>query len=124
MSAFPDDLPDNCPLPGAQPCDCVVFRACAAAPPQESDFLTHAEMGRASTAKGDKACLRFGISVFPTKEACEHMLEVFPANGTFAATGMLEHVHGQIVDTPGRFPSHRTWWPYDGVNRMLPFAGV
>ena len=102
MSAFPDDLPANCPLPGAQPCDCVVFRACAAAPPQESDFLT----------------------VFPTKEACEHMLEVFPANGTFAATGMLEHVHGQIVDTPGRFPSHRTWWPYDGVNRMLPFAGV
>lgn len=115
-------MPENCPLPDAIPCDCVVYRACASPPPQEGDFVTHAELGLALNAKGGKACMRFGLSVFPTKQACEHMLEVFPQNGSYVAKGRLTHDHGQVADTPGRFPSHQTWWPHEGVDRASSFV--
>lgn len=122
MSTFPPEIPENCPLPVAVPCNCVVYRGCATAPPQEADFATHAELGLALTAKGEKACMRFGLSVFPTRQACEHMLELFPQNGTHVAKGALTHDHGMIANSPtGRFPSHRTWWPYEGIQRATTF---
>lgn len=123
MDEFPPDMPADCPLPGASPCDCTVYRGCATSPPQETDFETHAELGRALNAKGDNFCKRFGLSVFPTKEACEHMLELLPQNGTYVAVGTLFHGHGVILDTPSsKHPKHRTWWPYEGIKRSAPFV--
>lgn len=123
MTSFHSDMPTGCPLPSAAPCDCEVFRACESATPKASDFKNFYELGRFKNAKGDKACLRFGVSVFPTKQACEHMLEVFPANGTYVSTGTLGSAHGMIAHTPtGNFPVHQTWWPYDSVQRETLFV--
>lgn len=123
MTTFHAEMPANCPLPTAAPCDCVVYRGCASSALQESDFKTHAELGLAKTAKGDQACTRFGLSVFPSKAHCEHMLEVFPQNGNYVAEGKLATNHGQIADTPSkRFPAHKTWWPFEGVQRTSMFA--
>lgn len=123
MTSFPSDIPTGCPLPSAVPCDCAVFRACDSPPPKKSDFRTFHELGRARNARGDNACLRFGLSVFPTKQACEHMLEVFPANGNYVSTGTLAAVHGVIANTPtGNFPAHQTWWPYESVQRETLFV--
>lgn len=123
MTSFHPNIPASCPLPDAVPCECVVFRGCESSPPKDTDFKTFYELGRAKSAIGRGACLRFGVSVFPDKQACEHMLSVFPANGNYVAVGTLTPVHGMVADTPSnQFPLHRTWWPYEGVQRETLFA--
>lgn len=123
MTSFHPDIPVGCPLPSSTPCNCTVFRGCEKSPPHASDFKTFHELGRFKNATGDKACMRFGVSVFPTKQACEHMLELFPDNGSYVSSGALQPSHGRVADTPtGNFPLHQTWWPYEGLQRETLFV--
>jgi hypothetical protein len=123
MTTFSDEIPQNCPLPTSKPCSDVVYHACKNSPPLSDDFLTYKEMGLATNAKGDAACKRFGISVFPTKEACRHLIDLFPEHGPYIATATLETSHGVIALTPSRpHPLHHTWWPFEGIARESAFV--
>ncbi|MGV7208679.1 hypothetical protein ACLB1G_12575 [Oxalobacteraceae bacterium A2-2] len=114
-------MPKNCPPAYALPCHGTVFRACRNSPPQEYDFRTFAEQGRARGKSGLMLCMCFGLSVFGAKSDCLHMLSLFPSNGSYIAEGLLSAQHGVIANTPGRFSLHQTWWPFDGIVRSAAF---
>lgn len=123
MTSFSSNIPAGCPLPVATPCAGVVFHACKNSPPVADDFSTHDEKGLAPNARGDNACKRFGISVFPSKESCAHLIELFPEHGPYIATGTLDATHGVIAFTPSNnHPLHHTWWPFEGVKRESAFV--
>lgn len=122
---FPAGMPDGCPLPAATPCDGDFFLVSKTNPVQAADCLSQAERGRALNATGDKACMRHGVSVFPTFESCEHHREVFPALGDHVAVAKLHASHGVQADTPSRTaPAHKTWWPYAQLARHPLFSVV
>lgn len=40
------------------------------------------------------------------------------------AKGTLVAAHGKACLTKGMQPTHTTWWPYEGVDRIAPFVVV
>jgi hypothetical protein len=60
--------------------------------------------------------------VFLTLDDAVHQQEVFPALGDRVAMATLEPRHGKTKLTPGKQPTHTTWWPYVGVQRAERFA--
>ncbi|WP_124515860.1 hypothetical protein [Burkholderia ubonensis] len=122
MTNFSSKLPADCPLATAQPCDGEVYHACKTSTPDAGDFATYEEMGLRPNAKGDAACKRFGLSVFPKKSDCEHAMRLIPAIGTYAAKATLEAAHGEIADTHSTLPNHQTWWPFEDVDRASLFS--
>jgi len=123
MSSFPDDWPPGCPPADAQAAGGLVYRLVRTNPPTASDFLTHAELGKMPKAP---ACLRVGLSVFRTRDHAVHQAQLFPFLGNQIASGELCAEHGKTKLTPGKMPSHTTWWPYPGVGRaaLLPTVEV
>lgn len=101
------------------PADAAVFRITKANPPSQDDFKSHEELGK--TTNGPQ-CLRLGLSLFQNLNDAEHSLQLFPKLGSYVMQGQLGHKHGVIQVTPSnRFPTHTTWWPYEGINRLEPF---
>lgn len=123
MSKYPDNFPtSDCPLASATPCNGEVFHACQTGTPAASDFLTYEELGWRIGAKGDAACKRFGLSVFPKKSDCEHAMQLIPSIGVYVAAAVLTPAHGEIADTKSSLPNHQTWWPFDDVDRASLFS--
>ncbi len=121
--SFPAGWPPNCPPNDATDADVVVYRAVEANPPTASDFLSYQEKGKQISPR--KVCQAHGLSVHGSKEDAIHYRELFSWAPRLIAKGKLMPVHGKTKPTPsGNFPSHVTWWPYDGVNRCQPFAVV
>ena len=119
QSQFPSSWPKGCPPRNASPADNEVFRVTKTRPPTEHDFKSHDELGKAPSGP---RCLRLGLSLFERHHDAEHLLQLFPKLGNYILRAKLEPKHGVIEATPSnRFPTHITWWPYEGVNRIEPF---
>ncbi|MEX1362374.1 MAG: hypothetical protein AB1Z98_04565 [Nannocystaceae bacterium] len=117
MARLPDACPDrDCPPEGARPCNGMVFRLAKAAPPEADDFLTAAEQGKHRRAD---ACLRCGLSVFVSRDAAEHLRDLYPKLGTFIARAHLDEGRGKLEQT--NRPPHHTWWPNEEVPRHQGF---
>lgn len=121
MSVFPDDWPPDCPPPDAVPAIGVVYRLVKNNPAAVTDFRTHAELNKLPKAP---PCLRVGLSVFRTREDAVHQAALLPFLGDKVASGELRPEHGKTKLTPGKMPSHTTWWPYPIVDRVAPFMTV
>ena len=119
--SFPVDWPVDCPPESAEPASGVVFRLVRVNPPVDDDFLTHHESGKMVNAP---PCLRRGLSVFRCRVDAEHQHRAFPKLGAFIASGDLEGHHGLINVTPGKQPTHSTWWPFEDVDRAAAFSKV
>lgn len=119
---FPKDMPDGCPPADAADVQGVIFRVVGQCPPTGYDLQTHAELGKARSAVGEKACWRFGLSVFKRFEEAAHQRELFPALGSQISMATLNSTHGKVKAT-GK-PPHQTWWPYEGVERASLFSCV
>ena len=115
LMKFPDDWPQDCPPAGTPEADGVVFRIAKTDPPTAADVETHFEGGRMPKAP---ACLRCGLSVFDLRADAVHMSMLFSRIGAYVAEIELRPPHGKTELTPGRRPSHRTWWPHEGVDRL------
>lgn len=125
MIKYAENMPQGCPLPNAIDCSSRVYKICKSTPPSAKDFMTHAEKNIAKDAAGAAACMRHGLSVFPTFESCDHLKRFRPRLGKYIATAELRPEHGKIADTPnGENPRHQTWWPYVDVAREEIFAVV
>lgn len=120
-ASFPADWPGCCPPDDAMDAEGTVFRLAKRNPLQTSDVTTHLERGAAPNAD---PCLRAGLSVMRTKEDALHMARLFRRMWKFVARGTLDPTHGKLKLTERKVPSHATWWPYDGVDRLAPFTEV
>ncbi len=119
---YAKECPQDCPPVDAVDVQGEIFRIVRHCPPTHCDFQTHAETGKALTAGGKRACLRFGLSVFNRLDDAAHQRELFPALGQDIATAMLSAQHGKAQAT-GK-PPHQTWWPYESINRAALFSCV
>lgn len=119
---FSDDLPLNCPLVRAIPCNQTIYMIHQGSEISKNNFLTQAERGRAANATGEGACTRHGLSVFPSLASCKHQQSLFPRLGKNIISASLQHEHGVIADTPAtQNPKHMTWWPFKDVQRESCF---
>ena len=121
MKGFPEDWPAGCPSDDTPPADLTVYRIVKNNPPTAVDFLSHHETGRLPKAD---PCLRCGLSVFIIPDDAAHQRRLMPRLGRFIAMGILTAEYGKARPTPGQQPSHTTWWPFAGVDRVSPFTVV
>ena len=117
---FPSAWPQGCPPENAEAASGELFRVAKTNPPSAEDFKSHEELGKKSTGP---QCLRVGLSLFQTIDDAEHLTQLFPKLGRYVLRGQLQPHHGVTKLTPSnRYPTHTTWWPYEGVNRAEPFS--
>ena len=116
--AFPTDWPTGCPPADAEDANGEFYRIVKADPLRADDFLSYHEMG---IARGDPI-LRFGLSLFRLRSDAELASRTFRNLGKVIAQCELQEEHGKIKQT-GR-PTHTTWWPYLGVDRVSLFNVV
>jgi hypothetical protein len=123
MSPLPSHL-QNCPPKKDQKLPRKVFRLLIGEVPDDSDFLSFAEMERGTEPPSPvKACRWHGLSVFSDIEDAYQAVDLYP-DKQFIASAELSPQHGVAVETPGRYPSHMTWWPSDGIDRKIQFVCV
>jgi hypothetical protein len=123
MSPLPSHL-SNCPPHSDQKLPRKVFRLLVDDVPADSDFLSFAEMGKGSEpTNATKQCRWHGLSVFSDIDDAYQAIDLYP-DKSFIATAELLPEHGVAVETPGKYPSHMTWWPADGVIRKSRFVCV
>ena len=118
---FPEDWPAGCPSDDTSAANLTVFRLVKNSPAIPDDFLSHHETGRLPKAD---PCLRCGLSVFIIAEDAQHQRKLMPRLGKYIALGTLAAEHGKARLTPGQQPSHTTWWPFIGVDRVSLFAVI
>ncbi len=115
---FPNDWPAGCPPADSQLADGVVYRIVNNDPPQDEDFLSQFELGRAATAD---PCLRRSLSVFMKAGDAAHRRRLSPRLGRYIAEGTLDQTHGNTKHTGGNKSSHTEWWPCEGIDRKAGF---
>lgn len=120
-TVFPDGWPNDCPPQDAVDANCVVFRIVDRSPPIARDFVSHFESGKLPKAP---ECMRRGLSVFEELGDAMHQKRLLPKLGRFIAQGTLREKHGKTKLTPGKQPTHTTWWPYRDVDRPSLFSIV
>jgi len=123
MSSLPSHLQD-CPPVAEQALPRRVFRLLGNNTLEDSDFLSFAEMGRLpEPSQPVKACRWHGLSVFSNMEDAQQVIELY-GDKPFIAFADLLPEHGVAVETPGKYPSHMTWWPIEGLDRKSRFTCV
>src|SRR5438128_10777189 len=123
-SSFPAAWPVNCPPNDATDARGTVYRTVRTNPPTADDFRSFREEGK-HVRDPQKQCQACGISVLRTREDAVHHRDAFQWRGEFIAEGMLAPAHGKIKPTPAKkFPSHISWWCYDGVARHEIFVVI
>ena len=118
---FPDDWPDGCPGADVPEADGVLFRIVKNDPSKPHDLRSHHETGRLPRAD---PCLRCGLSVFGELGDAQNQRSLMPRLGRWIATGTLQSDHGKACLTPGSQPTHTTWWPCVGVDRVVLFSVI
>jgi hypothetical protein len=118
---FPNGWPEGCPPYEAVDASDDIFRIVGHEPPADCDFMTHFESGKLPNAP---PCLRCGLSVFRQIGDAIHQRRLLPRLGRLIAKGTLSAEHGKTKVTPGKQPTHTTWWPYERVNRASLFSVV
>lgn len=115
---FPTDWPPGCPPDDAEDANGEVYRLAKQMPLATMDFLSYHELG---IARGD-AILRCGLSVFRLRADAEHASRKFRNMGKVIAMAVLKPEHGKTKQT-GK-PTHTTWWPCIGIDRVSLFSVV
>ena len=120
---FPDYFPEGCPPSEAKFMEIGVYRFCANSTPCEEDFksfyLSNPEKYNGKTQS-------YGISVFPSLEACAKARNKCPSlmkNYKYCSNGITYKYTGKILETPSNNnPKHITWWLFDGVKPHTYFV--
>ena len=121
--AFPDSWPPDCRPPADSfPPAGEFYRLVRTNPPTEADFLSFVELGKVLRGVVPCPCMPFGLSVYRDRLDAAHTSLLFPKLGRFLAVGLLDSTCGAVKPTPGREPTHTTWWPPDGFDRVTPFT--
>ena len=118
---FPEDWPSDCPSADTPDATGEIFRIVKGNPVTAADLRSHHESGKLPKAN---PCLRCGLSVFLELGDALHQQQLLPQLGNKIAQARLEPMHGKARPTPGRQPTHTTWWPYQEVDRAVIFTVV
>jgi len=119
---FPNDWPQGCPPEDVHPTSGLVYRIVHTNPATAADFVTFAELGRFLRKPPDCPCMPVGLSVFQNGDDAAWMARKHPYLGKFLASGVLSPADGVIKPTKGQRPTHMTWWPAAGCDRVQPFT--
>jgi hypothetical protein len=125
IRGFPGDWPPGCPPADAVAAHAVVYRTVQADPPTTDDFVTYRELGK--RVSPGQECKAASLSVFLNEKDALHHREAFrwKGNARLIAKGQLTADCGVTRPTPSnRYPSHLSWWPYEGVDRSAVFTVV
>lgn len=100
----------DCPPSDAVEATGEVFRCCKREIPLPADMETHEESGRLPEAV---PCLRRALSVFTDRSDAEHQARAFLRFWRRASVtkATLSPEHGVTKLTPGKQPTHTSWWP-------------
>ena len=113
---FPAYFPKDCPPDDAQSEKIVLFRLCKTAVPTAQDFLSFYQI---NPKKYDGNVQAYGLSTYPTAEACESAKRKSPRLRDACegiACGQVDADKGKILRTPSKAnPAHITWWVYEGI---------
>lgn len=120
MPKFPPDWPDGCPPDDAVDAGGKVYRIVANNLPAADDLKSYEELG--TPARGSE-CRRRAISVFDSKAAARHRLDLSPHLGIAVAKATLSPEHGKQKLT-SRQSGHIAWWCAEGVDRVALFTEV
>ncbi|MFZ2727101.1 MAG: hypothetical protein WAX77_12670 [Methylococcaceae bacterium] len=126
MSKFPEYYPKQCPPCDAKDIEGLVFRFTDRNVPNKRDFLSHYEKNSSKDWE-DSACQAMGLSVFPSKDACEEMKKKVPAmRRKKIASANLNNEHGKFAHTPSTTSKrHMTWWVSCSLNEpWILFSNV
>ena len=104
---------NDCPPADASPAALPLYRWCATQPLVGDDFRTAEEEG---TYVRKNPCNRKSVSVMSDRDEAIHYIGLFPwKNYRYVAVAELDAEHGPVKHTPGKVPSHTSWWP-QGLN--------
>lgn len=119
---FPADWPPTCPPDDSLAAEGAYFRVGRNNPPSADDFRSQAELGQAVNGN---VCLRVGLSTLRTFIDAEHLTRMNRRLGSVIYRGELDATHGKSKLTSSRqSPSHTTWWPCEGIDRVARFTVV
>ncbi|ARV98186.1 MULTISPECIES: hypothetical protein [Bacillus] len=112
---YKEHVPLNCPPEEAEDKDYArVFRLCVSNPPDQSDFLSHIELGKKFPP--EKTCLGAGISLHTDRKDSERLKKRIPTyrKKGYIASGRIPSGIGKTLSTPSNGDSHHTCWVYRG----------
>ena len=113
---FPAYFPKDCPPDDAKGEEIALFRLCKTTVPTAQDFLSFYQI---NPAKYEGNVQAYGLSTYPTAEACESAKRKSPRLRNAyegIACGQVDADKGKILRTPSKAnPAHITWWVYEGI---------
>lgn len=111
---FDPERPENCPPSSASHKKMIIYRRINGRNPKEKDFQSDVRTKPNAPATDPKKCDCWGCSVWPSKEAVVHAIDVVPSlvNGRRKiAEGQIDEDDGVIAHTPSKSqPEHHTFW--------------
>ncbi len=114
---FPSDWPTECPPTEAVSCNGIYFHLLNKKPPGPDDLRSFVEKGKTLRFPPSCVCMPFGLSVFTDRDDVKHMRKSMPQLGKWIGTLSLNQQDGKVMLTPGKRPTHNTWWPSIECNR-------
>jgi hypothetical protein len=120
---WPADFPDDCPPEGASATDGTYYRIVKSDPPETSDFVSVYDQNRARAEKEvgrsrRTLCETMGLSVFADIDDALQCASRYRNLGKDIASVTLTPDSGKILETPGQFSSHHTWWKAEEFDPM------
>lgn len=126
--SYSNNFPANCPPDTARECNSKVYRLISGNIPADEDFVPH----RVKCPKkyrhysNEKKCMACGLSVQGTLEGAKLARALIRAFRNKQIAGAeLTPEHGMLSFQKGAgADAHRTWWPYDEVDKKSLFKLV
>ena len=117
------DMPDDCPLEGAEPAG-TIFKAVKQVPALASDFESDVEGNKANAKRS--SCKNWGFSVWQTIEAVRHGRETYAHfRESYIVVGELAPTDGEVLTTPSKAqPQHSTFWKVHGLDISSKFVSA
>lgn len=117
---WPSHFPVNCPPVDAIAGEIEVYRLVDSDPPNKKDFLSYYELGR----KYNNLMLACGLSCYSDHKHAVEQANLLVNSPYYKkkkfskkiAKGKTQPSCGVYKRTPSQFPSHITYWLYDGVS--------
>ena len=112
------DCDNGCPPDGTPDVSGKWYHLCCTDPVSHTGEVLKTAKECGKFPKAD-ACQRCGISVFPSAADCVLLSKILPpavsSKWKFVAVAVLSPAEGWVKPTPGKLPSHHTWWSSNEV---------
>ena len=123
---WPEHYPAECPPQESRPASGRLYRALKQPAPNPEDFKSHRELHPDEKLGANLRCRACGLSVFADRDRLVKACRTLPTLRDSRAFAILElsPIHGKMMLTENRIPSHTTWWAPIGCDRLAAIVAV